>query len=180
MPSGCRTRWIGWITSLWSEAGTPSRLVLRRADTRRVTTVFFICVAPLGSFTASGQWTGNRGWTGIYPQSPGNAYADFLLGYVDSSSYASPNYQRFYGREWDFYVQDTFKASPRLTLNFGVRYLYERPWTFKDHNATFWDPATNKLVIQENSSTVTVPPGADPGAFTAYPFETTQQIGAPL
>src|SRR2546426_12568 len=144
---------------------------------------FFICVAPLGSFTMSGQWTGNRGWnlpSGAYGQSPGNAYADFLLGYADSSTYAAPVYQRFYGREWDAYVQDTFKASPRLTLTFGVRYMYEKPWWFKDHDATFWDAATNKLVIQENSSTVTVPPGADPGAFAAYPFETTRQIGAPL
>jgi hypothetical protein len=141
---------------------------------------FFICVAPLGSFNTSGQWTGNRGWSGIYPQSPGNAYADFLVGYVDSSSYSSPNNQRFYGREWDFYVQDTFKASPRLTLNFGVRYMYQKPWWFKDHNATFWDPPTNHLVIQQNSNTVTVPPGADPGAFKAYPFITTQQLGAPL
>ncbi|HXX24205.1 MAG TPA: carboxypeptidase-like regulatory domain-containing protein [Terriglobia bacterium] len=144
---------------------------------------WFTCGSPLGSFGISGQWSGNRGWNipgSSYGQSLGNAYADFLLGDADSSSYAAPTNQRMYDREWDFYTQDTFKASPRLTLSYGVRYMFQRPWTFKDHDATFWDPAINKLVIQENSSTVTVPPGADPGAFAAYPFVTTQQIGAPL
>jgi hypothetical protein len=138
---------------------------------------------PLGSFSFSGQWTGNRGWdlpSGAYGQSPGNAYADFLLGYPDASSYSLGVTPAYYDREWDGYVQDTWKTSPRLTLNFGVRYMYQRPWTFRDHNATFWDPNDNKMVVQENSSTVTVPPGADPGAFVAYPFETTRQIGAPL
>ena len=144
---------------------------------------FFVCNAPLGSFTMSGQWTGNRGWNipgSSYGQSLGNAYADFMLGDADSTSYAAPVSQNMYDREWDFYAQDTFKASPRLTVSYGVRYMYQRPWTFRDHDATFWDPVNNKVVIQENSSTVTIPPGADPGAFAAYPFETTQQLGAPL
>ena len=144
---------------------------------------YWLCQPPLGSFSFSGQWTGNRGWNlpgGAYGQSAGNSFADFLLGYADASSYQLGVDQRFYDREWDWYVQDTWKASPRLTLNFGVRYMYQRPWTFKDHSATFWDPAQNKLVLAENSSTVTVPPGADAGAIAAYPFETTRQIGAPL
>jgi hypothetical protein len=142
-----------------------------------------LCPGPLGSFSFSGQWTGNRGWnlpSGAYGQSPGNSYADFLLGYPDASTYAGMNNQNLYDREWDGYVQDTWKASRRLTINFGVRYMYQRPWTYRDHNATFWDPVSNKLVLQENSSTVTIPPGADPGAFAVYPFETTRQIGAPL
>lgn len=150
----------------------------------------FVCYAPLGSFGESGQWTGNRGWnlppynsggqSTVYGQSIGNAYADFMLGIADSSSYASPVAQRLYDREYDAYIQDTFKATPRLTLNYGVRYMYQPPWWFKDHDATFWDYGTNQLVLAENSSTVTVPPGADPRAIAAYPFTTTQAIGAPL
>jgi hypothetical protein len=144
---------------------------------------FFNCNAPLGSFSSSGQWTGNRGWNipgSSYGQSVGNGYADFMLGIADYSSYAAPVSQNMYDREWDFYAQDTFKASPRLTVSYGLRYMYQKPWTFRDHNATFWDPAINKVVIAENSDTVVIPPNADPGAFAAYPFVTTQQIGAPL
>jgi len=134
---------------------------------------------PLGYFSFSGQWTGNRGWPGL-PQSPGSSLADFLLGFPVSAGYGINVQPYLLSRDWEWYVQDTWKASPRLTLNFGVRYMYQRPWTFRDHNATFFDFANNKLVLAQNSSTPTLPPGANPAAFAAYPFETTQQIGAPL
>jgi hypothetical protein len=140
--------------------------------------------SPLGSFGFSGQWTGNRGWnlpSGAYGQSLGNGYSDFLLGDAISSSYSVwPFSTVYWGREWDFYAQDTFKASPRLTLNYGVRYMYQEPWWFDGHNGSFWDPNNNKLVLQENSSTPTCPPTANQAAFAAYPFTTTQAIGAPL
>jgi hypothetical protein len=144
---------------------------------------FYRCIAPLGSFSFSGQWTGNRGWnlpSGAYGQSPGNSYADFLLGDAVSSSYTAPPNQDMYDREWDFYGQDTFKATPHLTLSYGVRYMYQWPWSFPGNDVTYWDPATNKLVIPENSSTVTIPPGSDAAALAEYPFVTTQKIGAPL
>lgn len=138
---------------------------------------------PLGSFTFNGRWTGNRGWNfGGNGQSAGNAFADFLLGYPYSTSYGVNTQPYLLSREWAGYVQDTWKASPRLTVNFGARYMYQRPWTYRDHNATFFDLARNKLVLAENSSTPTLPPGADPRKFAAYLpyFETTQSIGAPL
>ena len=142
---------------------------------------YWLCQPPLGNFGMSGQWTGNRGWNfGGNPQSAGNSFADFMLGYADSSGYQLGVNQRFYNREWDFYVQDTFKATPRLTLSYGVRYMYQTPWWFKDHNATFWDRENNKLVLQQSSSTLTVPPGANAAEIAAYPFETTGAIGAPL
>jgi hypothetical protein len=136
---------------------------------------------PLGNFSFSGQWTGNRGWpSATYPQSPGNAFADFLLGFPDATGYGFNANPYLLSRNWEWYVQDTWKASPRLTLNFGVRYTYQRPWTFRDHNATFFDFANNKLVLAQDSSTPTLPPGANPAQFAAYAFETTKQIGAPL
>jgi hypothetical protein len=135
---------------------------------------------PLGNFSFSGQWTGGGGWPGIAGKSPGNAFADFLLGFPNSTGYGINAQPYLLSRDWEWYAQDTWKATPRLTLNFGLRYMYQRPWTFRDHNATFYDFANNKLVLAENSSTPTLPPGANPAAFAAYPFETTQQIGAPL
>jgi hypothetical protein len=38
----------------------------------------------------------------------------------------------------------------------------------------------DKLVLPENSATPTLPEGASPALFAAYPFETTQSIGLPL
>ena len=33
----------------------------------------------------------------------------------------------------DYYAQDTYKVTPRLTLNYGVRYEFQAPYT-EEHN----------------------------------------------
>jgi len=62
----------------------------------------------------------------------GHAYGSFLLGAVQTSSrpvqLSNPWY---YQNNYDFYVQDDYKVSPKLTLNLGVRWqilpgLYEK------------------------------------------------------
>jgi hypothetical protein len=136
---------------------------------------------PLGTFTFSGRWTGNRGWNipgGGYGQSPGNAYADYLLGFADSTSYGVNTQPYLLSRQWDGYVMDTWSASSRLTLIAGVRYIYQRPWIFPNHNASFFDFNHNKLVLAQDSLTPTLPPGADPRQFALYPSETTKSMGA--
>ena len=138
---------------------------------------------PLGTFSFSGRWTGNRGWNipgGGYGQSPGNAYADYLLGFADATSYGVNTQPYLLSRQWDWYVMDTWKATSRLTLTVGVRYFYQRPWIFRDHNASFFDFNNNKLVLAQDSITPTLPPGADPRKFALYPYETTKSIGASL
>jgi hypothetical protein len=51
--------------------------------------------------------------------------ADFLTGALDSFVQASPNI--LYAKQWyaGMYAQDTWKITPRLTLNYGVRW---EPW----------------------------------------------------
>ena len=48
---------------------------------------------------------------------------------------------------WDteFYAQDTWQASKKMTIYYGVRYMYETPWNWQNGYSTYWDPATNKL-----------------------------------
>jgi hypothetical protein len=77
--------------------------------------------AELGNFSFSGQWTGNKGWPG-YPQSVGNAFADFMLGTVDSDvDREAANFENFYN-SWatGYYVQDTWQTTPHLTLTFAL------------------------------------------------------------
>ncbi len=138
--------------------------------------------APLGSFSFNGQWTGGKGWSSVITPSQGNAFADFLLGVANSSTTGTAGHFSgvYSSREWDAYVQDTWQASPRLTLYYGIRYQYQRPWKWQDGYSTYYDFKTNQLALPENSNTPTLPPfGASSVLFNAYPFTTTQALGLP-
>jgi hypothetical protein len=137
--------------------------------------------APLPTFSFSGQWTGNKGQPG-QPSSQGNAYADFLLGVVNTVTAGNPNALGavYYSWDWNFYAQDTWQVSSRLTFYYGLRYMYQTPWDWQANYSTYWDPKTNQLAIPENSATPTMPSfGASPALFKAYPFTTTQALGIP-
>lgn len=134
---------------------------------------------PLGTFGFTGAWTGNAGWPG-QGSSQGNAFADFLLGTASSSNYAGPLTEIVtYSRDWEFYAQDTFQVSPKLTLNYGLRYVYQSPWRVRDNRVSYLDLANNKLALPQDSDTVTTPPLAIASLMTAYPYETTKQAGWP-
>ncbi len=66
-------------------------------------------------------------------------------------------------------------GTPKLTLNYGLRYTYQSPWVMWDNRASYLDLRTGKLALPEDSNTITVPPLAIPALISAYPFETTQQ-----
>ena len=131
-----------------------------------------------GLFSSNGNWTGNHGWPGL-PHSGGNAFADFLIGVGSSSqtsatgAFATWNYSRYMG----FYVQDTWQATPRLTLFYGLRVEHQTPWHQAVVQKTTFDPVHNKLVLPENGATPTLPDGATADLYAAYPYETSQAAG---
>lgn len=63
------------------------------------------------------------------PSNTGNAFADFLLGQCRrcevSIALATVNFQAM---SQYYYIDDTWKIHPRLTLNLGLRYEYTPPW----------------------------------------------------
>jgi hypothetical protein len=60
----------------------------------------------------------------------GYGFADFLLGYIGSWSYAAGlATARLHALSQAYYVNDTWKIKPKVTLNFGLRYEFTPPWT---------------------------------------------------
>jgi hypothetical protein len=53
---------------------------------------------------------------------PGDPLSSFLLGVVDNANRRNVNETTRLGGVMSLYVQDSWKATPRLTLNFGLRY----------------------------------------------------------
>ena len=76
-----------------------------------------------GSFAFNGQFTGSNATSPLALSR--NAIADLLLGYPSSGSASVnsivDNYIDYYGA----YVQDDYRLSSRLTLNYGVRLEHE-------------------------------------------------------
>ena len=70
----------------------------------------------------------------------GNAFASFLLGLPDSANRS--NSQELRLRNWDLspYIQDDIKLSPRLTLNVGLRWDIQAPFTENHNLIVFFDP----------------------------------------
>ena len=131
-----------------------------------------------GGFTFNGNATGNN-------TASGDAYADFLLGYPSAvaRSYPASNFggQGLYKQ---FFVQDDFRVSEKLTINMGLRYEYS-PWLdgYKGQIGTF-DPTQSKPIIV--SGTGSVPDlTSQPAAPSAYQYfgqyiQTSSQAGLPL
>ncbi len=80
-----------------------------------------------GLFTAT-NWGGN---------STGNAYADLLLGRISDFEQSSPNFVTEGARkEISFYAQDSWKVTPRFTLEYGMRFAH-KGWTYERNGYMF-------------------------------------------
>jgi Carboxypeptidase regulatory-like domain len=73
-------------------------------------------------FQQPGQFTFNGNNTG------GDPAANFLFGYLASFAQASGQFFNTRGKFQGAYVEDSWKATRNLTLNFGVRYEPFMPW----------------------------------------------------
>ncbi len=95
--------------------------------------------ALFGNLTFSNRYTG-------FP------YADFLLGLPSSAQRSfAPLRQDRLRRQYDFFFTDDFKVSPKLTLNFGLRYEYHPGWTEKNGYLSMFDIKSGKIVVKDGS-----------------------------
>ncbi|MDQ6676047.1 MAG: hypothetical protein M3Z09_01985, partial [Acidobacteriota bacterium] len=88
-------------------------------------------VVPRGRFTFGGTYTGDPSMA-VAPQ---NAIADFLLGYIQTSEgQTGAPIANFRGYSLNFYAQDSWKLTPKLTVTYGLRYELEPPYLDKHDN----------------------------------------------
>jgi outer membrane receptor protein involved in Fe transport len=92
---------------------------------------------------------GNLQFTGNYT---GNAFADFMLGYVLDAELS--NVHVVNQRRWStsFYAQDDWRPSDALTLSLGLRYDFMTPSLEKDNLQANFDPASGALVYASDGS----------------------------
>lgn len=109
-------------------------------------------VPDYGTFTFDGSITSNASTTG-------NAYADFLLGIPQTSQRTDPLGTREQVlTEYGFYAEDSFKLTPRLNINYGVRWdIYGTP-NESDHLMYNWDPSTPDEVLVDPAAISKVSP----------------------
>lgn len=119
---------------------------------------------PAFSFTSLESGLNGTGFAGSLsgpavsiPEGTGNSGASFLFGAVDFSNASFPISQGYRWLQTGMYVQDDWKATPRLTLNLGLRYDIQVPRTEVNGfastvNPTLPNPAAGNL----------------PGAYTFY------------
>jgi len=83
-----------------------------------------------GSFEFNGQYTKNP-FTG----SGGNSTADLLMGYMNRAEAALwLAFAQFRATSAYLYFDDTFRVTPKLTVNMGLRYELTPPWYDRSQN----------------------------------------------
>lgn len=95
-------------------------------------------------YAADPSWVLDNGynWLG------GSDIADLVLG-LPLDVYMGLQLTNPHTNSWnmDFYAQDSFKITPRLTMNYGLRYEFQSPWTEANNNMSNFDLASGNIVI---------------------------------
>jgi hypothetical protein len=82
----------------------------------------------------------------------GFPYSDFLLGIPTTAQRAfAPIKQSAMERQYAVFLQDQFRWSPKLTVNYGVRWEIKSPWTEANDLLSVFDPKTGKIVVPDSA-----------------------------
>jgi len=85
---------------------------------------------------------------GAYNYDGGSDIADLLLGLPQQADFGL-QLSHPHTKSWnlDLYAQDSFRVTPRLTLNYGLRYEFQDPWTEAHNDISNYDVATGNLLL---------------------------------
>jgi hypothetical protein len=111
-----------------------------------------------GNLSFNGEYTAtNPSGAGSVGPGLGNAVADLLLS--DESGISGPaplgvDYLHTYGTNWNFFFQDDFRVTPKLTLNLGLRYELPPNYHTADNSGWTLDPTNGGGFIWASKSFV--------------------------
>src|SRR6476646_8956666 len=94
---------------------------------------------PTGILHFSRDVTTSQPNNGLGDSGEGNPFATILLGYPHDAYLHLVPAVADKSKETAFYVQDDWKATPKLTLNFGLRYEWSTPYTERQDRLQFND-----------------------------------------
>jgi hypothetical protein len=135
-------------------------------------------------------WLGRYNFTNsVIGSTIGNPYAAFLLGVPSSQTIATVLYPdtNAYGKAYAFYAQDDWKLTPRLTINYGLRWEYHPMFEdhyenvaafLQDYNTTVNGTQVHGAVAVPNGSLKLVNP-AFAESIAPTPILTADQAGIP-
>jgi hypothetical protein len=133
-----------------------------------------------GFFNGQSQ-EGNFNFTTNYT---GNSVGDYLLGLPNSVFRAYPiALYGNYANQWAAFWQDTYKATPNLTLNFGLRWAYNPFFDGINGQTSAIDYPTGKIIVPGRNGQV-LNPIAQPEMPLLIPLfsdrtRTTDSLGLP-
>src|SRR3984957_7025382 len=106
-----------------------------------------------GALNFSNQFSCERNAVNQCVSGTGNSYADFLFGDPQTAMLSN---QFEANQKWywfDFFAQDDFKVTPKLTLNLGVRYDFSSPvWEGNNHLSNFNPAGSGSIITASNGS----------------------------
>ncbi len=174
-PSSTSSALINWYSyTTWDF--NPSLTLNRGKHTMHIGFEWLYALRPSqGSGNATGVFNFGTSWTQHYSDqqsgaTDGNSVATALLGYP-SSGVIEYNAQLYISRPfYAGYFQDDWKITPRLTLNWGLRYEVQVPWVDRynrvtrgfDYNTV--NPISGQVLANWNSLSA-----ANPGVLPAPP-----------
>jgi len=99
----------------------------------------------------SGNFSFNRDYTqGPNPASAsstaGYGVATLLLGAPSTGSFTVGPSLALLQKSYNWYLQDDWKVTRKLTVNLGIRYEYQTPWTERYNHLAYFDPAATDSI----------------------------------
>lgn len=83
------------------------------------------------------------------PGGTGHVMATMLLGYPNQTvrDFFIPATAYVNSKEFNFYARDEWRATRRMTVNYGIHYEVNTPFTERNNNWANFDPATARLLV---------------------------------